>query len=53
VLTITERGQISNPVFRFMARYVFGYHATMQEYLASLGRKFGEPVDFERVEGAR
>ena len=38
-LTITENGEIYNPVFRVMARYVFGYERTMNEYLESLRRK--------------
>ena len=42
VLTITEHGEIYNPVFRFMSRYVMGQHLTMNRYLRSLGRKFGE-----------
>jgi uncharacterized protein YndB with AHSA1/START domain len=43
-LTITERGEIYNPLFRFLARAVFGYHATMEAYLRALGKKFGEDV---------
>lgn len=43
-LTITERGEVYNPIFRFMARFVFGYTATMTGVLQSLGRKFGEDV---------
>jgi Polyketide cyclase / dehydrase and lipid transport len=35
-LTIVEDGEIYNPIFRFMARYLFGYEATMTAYLASL-----------------
>jgi uncharacterized protein YndB with AHSA1/START domain len=42
ILTITEDGEIYNPFFRFMARFIFGYHATMEAYLKSLGQKFGE-----------
>ena len=38
-LTITENGEIYNPVFRFMARFVFGYEATMQGYLLALGKR--------------
>ena len=40
-LAITERGYVSNPVFRFLSRYVFGYHGTQEDYLRSLARKFG------------
>jgi len=38
-MTITENGEIYNPVFRVMARYVFGYESTMGAYLDSLQRK--------------
>lgn len=41
---ITEHGIVKNPVFRFMARFVFGYTSTMDAYLRDLGRKFGEDV---------
>ena len=39
---ITENGEVGNPVFRFMARFVFGYTATIDAYLIALGQKFGE-----------
>jgi ABC-type glycerol-3-phosphate transport system substrate-binding protein len=38
-LTITEQGEIYNPIFRVMARFVFGYEATMAGYLESLKKK--------------
>jgi len=41
-LTITERGEVYNPVFRFVSRFVMGQHITINRYLRSLGRKFGE-----------
>ena len=43
-LAITEDGEIYNPIFRFMARFVLGYAATLEKYLKDLGRKFGEEV---------
>ncbi|HEU4338734.1 MAG TPA: SRPBCC family protein [Planctomycetota bacterium] len=43
-LAITEDGEVYNVVFRFMARFIFGYAATMEKYLRDLGKKFGEPV---------
>jgi uncharacterized protein YndB with AHSA1/START domain len=43
-VTTTENGEIKNPLFRFLARFVFGYHATMNRYLRMLGRKLGEDV---------
>ncbi|MGD8869852.1 MAG: SRPBCC family protein [Gemmatimonadales bacterium] len=44
-LTITEDGQIHNPLFRLMARFVLGYHATLDAYLEALARRFGEEPD--------
>jgi len=43
-LTITERGEIYNPVFRFVARFMLGYTATMDGVLRALGTKHGETV---------
>lgn len=42
-LRITERGEIYNPVFRFMSQF-FDMNATLEEYLKALGKKFGEEV---------
>lgn len=44
-LKITEDGKIYNPIFRFLARFIFGYHSTMEAYLKDLGKKFGEDVE--------
>lgn len=41
-LTITERGEVYNPVFRFMSRFVFSHYATIDRYLHALGVKLGE-----------
>ena len=35
-LTITEAGEVYNPVFRFMSRFVFGHTATMDRFLTDL-----------------
>jgi len=40
-VTITERGFVTNPVFRVLARFVFGYEKTMETYLKDLGRRVG------------
>jgi hypothetical protein len=44
---ITEDGVVSNVIFRFMSRYVFGHTATLESYLSSLGKRFGENVNSE------
>jgi hypothetical protein len=41
-LTITERGEVYNPVFRFMSRFVFGHTATMDAFIEKLGKRLGE-----------
>jgi len=35
-LTITEDGEVYNVIFRFMSRFVFGHHATMDTFIAGL-----------------
>ena len=39
-VTITERGTVKNPIFRFMSRFVFGYTKTMDDFLKDLEKKF-------------
>jgi hypothetical protein len=43
-LRIREDGEVYNPVFRFLARFVFGYSGTMDTYLKSLAKKFGDQL---------
>jgi uncharacterized protein YndB with AHSA1/START domain len=46
-LRITENGFVTNPVFRFLSRFVFGYTGTIESYLKSLAKKFGETPRIE------
>ena len=32
-VTITERGEVYNPVFRFVSRFILGHHATMRSFM--------------------
>jgi hypothetical protein len=50
-LRITEHGEVYNPIFRFMARFVFGYEGTMKAYLSALENKFA--VQHQRAGAAR
>lgn len=53
-VTITENGEIGNPVMRFLSRFVFGQTSTVDAYLRALGRKHGETVTpAAAVAGAR
>ena len=49
-VTITEDGFVSNPLFRFLSRFVFGHATTLEQYLTDLARHLGvatspEPAD--------
>ena len=35
-LTITEDGEVYNPIFRFVSRFIMGHHATIAAYLENL-----------------
>ncbi|MEO8623598.1 MAG: SRPBCC family protein [bacterium] len=39
-LRITEDGEVYNPLFRFMSRFVFGHTATIDTYLHDLGKRY-------------
>lgn len=41
-VTITEHGEVYNPIFRFVSRYVIGHAATLDTYLRNLAAKLGE-----------
>lgn len=38
-LSITEDGEVFNPVFRFMSRFVMGHTVTIDHYLADVQRR--------------
>jgi hypothetical protein len=42
---ITERGEVYNPVFRFVSRFILGHTYTMDAYLNALGKAVGEEVE--------
>jgi ribosome-associated toxin RatA of RatAB toxin-antitoxin module len=37
-LTITERGEVYNPLFRFLSRFVFGHTGTIDSFLTALSQ---------------
>ena len=47
VVRITEDGEIYNVIFRFVARFIFGYTSTIEGYLRDLGHRFGELTTIE------
>lgn len=44
-ITITEDGEVSNVIFRFMSRYVFGQTATIETYLTALAQHLAKPAE--------
>jgi len=43
-VTIEERGEIYNPIFRVASRFAIGYNATMETYLQDLAASFDQPA---------
>jgi uncharacterized protein YndB with AHSA1/START domain len=48
-LTITENGEVYNPIFRFVSRFIIGHTGTMESVLRALGSKHGETITPEIV----
>jgi hypothetical protein len=44
---ITEYGEVYNPVFRFVSRFVMGHTAMLDAYLKGLAKSVGEDVQIE------
>ena len=40
-ITITERGEVYNPLFRFVSRFVMGHTAGIEGYLGALSARLG------------
>jgi hypothetical protein len=40
-LTITENGEVYNPLFRFVSRFIIGQTATLDGYMKALNAKLG------------
>jgi hypothetical protein len=45
---ITEQGEVRNVIFRFLARYAFGYTASIETYMKNLAKKVGEELRIEQ-----
>jgi hypothetical protein len=46
-LRVTERGEVYNPVFRFISRFIMGHTRSLEQYLTALGTKFQEQISIE------
>jgi len=45
IVQITEDGQVYNPVFRFVSRFILGQTHTMDAYLRALGKATGQEIE--------
>jgi len=52
MVTITEDGEVYNPIFRFMSAFVFGHTATIEQYLDDLEARTG-PTGTTGTSGTR
>ena len=43
-VTVTEHGEVYNPIFRVVSKYIMGQTSTIDSYLTALGKKFGNDV---------
>lgn len=41
---ITENGEVYNPVFRFVSRFILGYSKTMDDYLHGMAKQLNESI---------
>jgi hypothetical protein len=41
LLTITEHGEVYNPLFRVLSKYVFGHYSGLEQYASDVARRFG------------
>jgi hypothetical protein len=49
ILRITEDGEVYNPVFRFMSRFVLGHTASIDAYLRALGKATGQDIEVKEI----
>ena len=48
-VTITENGTVSNPLFRFLSKFVFGHYSSLETYARDLAKRSGESSKPERI----
>ncbi len=42
-VTITEYGEVPNPIFRFVSKFIIGHSTSMSQFLDALAAKLGTP----------
>ena len=47
MVSITERGEVKNPIFRFISKFVTGHYQSIDLYLGDLAKRFDERLIIE------
>ena len=47
LVSITEHGEVKNPLFRFLSKFVMGHYQSMDLYLGDLAKRFDERLILE------
>ena len=48
-VTITENGTVSNPLFRFLTKFVLGHYSSLETYARDLAKRSGDTSEPERI----
>ena len=46
-VSITEHGEVRNPIFRFMSKFILGHYQSIDQYLGDLAKRFDETLILE------
>lgn len=46
-ISVTERGEVKNPIFRFISKFFTGHYQSIDLYLGDLGTRFDEQLTIE------
>ena len=47
IVLITERGEVKNPLFRFISKFVTGHYQSIDQYLGDLAKRFDQRLIIE------
>jgi hypothetical protein len=47
ILRITEHGEVYNPIFRFVSRFIMGHTTTIDQYLKDVAAHYNEPANLQ------
>ncbi len=47
VVSIVEHGEVKNPLYRFLSKFVFGHYQSIDLYLGDLAKRFDDKLDLE------